>query len=200
MGRRESHAGGLDGGVSSSDVWRVTVEFSVTDVIRCGAVADPGAAAVPVTVPDDAPAAVANFDELERHLKRFPGSDLTFDRAANVGVVDVVVQGPGGRWGATDAGEAATMATGIVSDIAGVVLRVPTDRVATVVSGDVEKIAHCTAWWHADDDAPMTDSERHGFLRRQGVFDERMTAEERYSMLEEWANDVDVKIGIAAGF
>ena len=46
----------------------------------------------------------------------------------------------------------------------------------------------------------MTDSERHGFLRRQGVFDERMTAEERYSMLEDWANDVDVKIGIAAGF
>lgn len=194
VGRRESHAGGLDGGVSSSDVWRVTVEFSVTDVIRCGA------AAVPVAVPDDAPAAVANFDELERHLKRLPGSDLTFDRAANVGVVDVVVQGPGGRWGATDAGEAATMATGIVSDIAGVVLRVPTDRVVTVVSGDVEKIAHCTAWWHADDDAPMTDSERHGFLRRQGVFDERMTAEERYSMLEEWANDVDVKIGITAGF
>lgn len=186
--------------MSSSDVWRVTVEFSVTDVIRCGAVADPGAAAVPVAVPDDAPAAVANFDELERHLKRFPGSDLTFDRAANVGVVDVVVQGPGGRWGATDAGEAATMATGIVSDIAGVVLRVPTGRVATVVSGDVEKIAHCTAWWHADDDAPMTDSERHGFLRRQGVFGERMAAEERYSMLEKWANDVDVKIGIAAGF
>ena len=92
------------------------------------------------------------------------------------------------------------MATGIVSDIAGVVLQVPTGRVATVVSGDAEKIAQRTAWWHADEDAPMTDSERHGFLRRQGVFDERMTAEERYSMLEEWANDVDVKIGIAAGF
>ena len=144
--------------------------------------------------------AVANSDELERHLNRFPGSDFTFDRAANAGVVDVVVGGPGERWGAADAGEAATMATGIVSDIAGVVLRVPTDRVATVVSGDVEKIAHCTAWWHADGDAPMTDSERHGFLRRQGVFGERMAAEERYSMLEKWANDVDVKIGITAGF
>ena len=49
-------------------------------------------------------------------------------------------------WGATDAGGAATMAVGIVSDIAGVVLRVPTGRVATVVSGDVEKIAQRTAW------------------------------------------------------
>ena len=186
--------------MSSSDVWRVTVEFTVPDVIRCGAVADPGAAAVPVAVPDDAPAAVAHVDELERHLKRFPGSAVTFDRAVNVGVVDVVVDGPGERRGAADAGEAATMATGIVSDIAGVVLRAPTGRVATVVSGDVEKIAHCTAWWHADDDAPMTDSERHGFLRRQGVFDERMTAEERYSMLEECATEGDVKSGIAAGF
>lgn len=185
--------------MSNSDVWRVAVEFTVPDVIRCGAVDDAGR----VAVPDDAPAAVANFDELERHLKRFPGSDFTFDRAANVGVVDVVVQEPGDRWGAADTadvGDVATMATRIVSDIAGVVLRVPTGRVATVVSGDVEKIAQCTAWWHADGDAPMTDSERHGFLRRQGVFGERMTAEERYSMLEEWANDVDVKIGITAGF
>lgn len=175
MGRRESHAGGLDGGLSNSDVWRVAVEFTV-------------------------PAAGANSDELERHLKRFPGLDFTFDRAVNVGVVDVVVDGPGERRGAADAGEAATIATGIVSDIAGVVLRVPTDRVVTVVSRDAKKIAQCTAWWHADGDAPMTDSERYGFLRRQGVFGERMTAEERYSMLEEWANDVDVKIGITAGF
>ena len=161
--------------MSNSDVWRVTVEFTV-------------------------PAPGANSDELERHLKRFPGSDFTFARAANVGVVDVVVGGPGERWGAADAGEAATMATGIVSDIAGVVLRVPTDRVVTVVSRDAKKIVQCTAWWHADGDAPMTDSERHGFLRRQGVFGERMAAEERYSMLEKWANDVDVKIGITAGF
>lgn len=89
---------------------------------------------------------------------------------------------------------------GSSSDIAGVVLRVPTDRVVTVVSRDAKKIAQCTAWWHADGDAPMTDSERHGFLRRQRVFGERMTTEERYSMLEEWANDADVKIGITAGF
>lgn len=165
------------------DVWRVRVGFL--------AAAEEAA---------DSRSAAAVGAEIGRHLKRFPGAEFEFDAADNAGFVDVVVEGPLCQRGSSDAATAAAVATGIVAETVGVVLGVPADAVPASVVGEVELVRDAVVWGGADHDAPIPDSERHGFLRRRGIFGDRLPVEERRAALEHWHDDVDVKIGVTAGF
>ena len=165
------------------DVWRVRVGFRVIAKNAVGIVQENGVGA-----------------ELGHNLTRFSHAEFEFDAAGNTGVTDVFVEGRHSRWGTSDAESAAATAAGIVADVAAVVLGVREIAVETTVIGEPECINGVVVWGDADHDAPIPDSERHRFLRRRGVFGDRLSTEERRARLDRWRDDVDVKTGITAGF